>query len=259
MSFRPCIDIHDGKVKQIVGGSLSDTDGLKNVTENYVSCSGAEYYASLYESLGLKGGHIILLNRYGTDEYSADIRQAERVLSLYPGRFQIGGGITCDNAESMIDMGASHVIVTSYVFRDGRIYYENLRKLTYILGKEHIVIDLSCRKQDDDYYVVTDRWQKFTDVRLSKDTINIFTEYCSEFLVHAVDVEGKASGIEENVVSLLGNMKDVSATYAGGIASYDDIEKICDIGNERVDFTVGSALDIFGGTLSLNDIAKKYC
>lgn len=259
MRFRPCIDIHNGKVKQIVGGSLNDTGLCGKVRENYVSEASAAYYALLYKSLGLKGGHIIFLNRQGTDEYDADINQAKEAFAEYPGGFQAGGGITCDNAESILDMGASHVIVTSYVFKDGKVYYDNLKKLKYIVGKEHLVIDLSCRKQGNDYYVVTDRWQRFTDVKLSEDVITMFSEYCDEFLVHAVDVEGKASGIEPDVVTMLGRIKGIPVTYAGGIASCDDISEIARLGRNNVDFTVGSALDIFGGTLSLNDIAKKYC
>ncbi len=259
MRFRPCIDIHDGKVKQIVGGSLDDTGLQKKVRENYVSEASAAYYAMLYKALGLKGGHIILLNKKDTAEYEADIEQAKRALAQYRGGFQIGGGITCGNAESMLDMGASHVIVTSYVFKDGMVHYDNLKNLVYMIGKKHLVIDLSCRKRGEDYYVVTDRWQRFTDVKLSKDVIAMFSEYCDEFLVHAADVEGKASGIESDVVSVLGGMEGISVTYAGGISSYDDISEIARLGGNKVDFTVGSALDIFGGTLSLNDIAKKYC
>lgn len=259
MRFRPCIDIHNGKVKQIVGGSLTDKAGTAEVSENYVSDASAVFYASLYNSLCLKGGHIILLNGRNTKEYEADVRQAEEAMKAYPGDFQIGGGITCDNAEYMLDAGASHVIVTSYVFKDGRIYYENLRKLVYMTGKERLVIDLSCRRCGSDYYVVTDRWQRFTDVKLSEDIIYELAGYCDEFLIHAVDVEGKASGIERNVAALLGNTKGVSATYAGGISSYADISELLTYGKGNVDFTIGSALDIFGGTLSLNDIAEKYC
>lgn len=276
MRFRPCIDIHDGKVKQIVGGSLNDisdssisrhpcdssdsnaTGVPETVRENYVSDEGAAFFASLYKSLGLSGGHIILLNKRGTEEYDADVNQAKEALAAYPGGFQIGGGITCDNAESMLNLGASHVIVTSYVFKDGKIYYDNLKNLSHLVGKKNLVIDLSCRRRDDGYYVVTDRWQRFTDVKLSKDTISMFGEYCDELLVHAVDVEGKASGIERSVVALLSNDSVLPATYAGGISSYEDIDEIERIGKKKVDFTVGSALDIFGGKLSLKHIADNY-
>ncbi len=258
MRFRPCIDIHDGKVKQIVGSSLKDAGGAHDVCENYVSDSDAASYARLYKQYNLKGGHIILLNKSGSDMYEADIKQAGAALSEYKKGFQIGGGITCDNAEYMLDLGASHVIVTSYVFRDGIIHYDRLKDISYLVGKKNLVLDLSCKKVSDDYYIVTDRWQKITDVKLTDELIYILSEYCDEFLVHAVDVEGKARGIEHNVCTLLGTCADVTATYAGGISSYEDIDELCRLGDNNVDFTIGSALDIFGGTLSFDKIAEKY-
>lgn len=258
MKFRPCIDIHDGKVKQIVGGSLKDTKYIKDVKENYVSDMDAGAFARLYKKFNLTGGHIILLNKMGSEEYEADVRQAEFALSEYKGGFQIGGGITCDNAGRMLDLGASHVIVTSYVFKDGMIHYDRLKNISSLVGKNHLVLDLSCKRVEDDYYVVTDRWQKVTDVKLTKELIFMLSAYCDEFLVHAVDVEGKARGIEKSVAMLLGKCNDIKTTYAGGISSYEDINELCYLGYNNVDFTIGSALDIFGGTLSFNKIAEKY-
>ena len=258
MKFRPCIDIHDGKVKQIVGGSLKDIKDIKDVKENYVSDMDAGAFARLYKKFNLTGGHIILLNKMGSEEYEADVRQAEFALSEYKGGFQIGGGITCDNAGRMLDLGASHVIVTSYVFKDGMIHYDRLKNISSLVGKNHLVLDLSCKRVEDDYYVVTDRWQKVTDVKLTKELIFMLSSYCDEFLVHAVDVGGKARGIEKSVAMLLGKCNDIKTTYAGGISSYEDINELCYLGYNNVDFTIGSALDIFGGTLSFNKIAEKY-
>ena len=223
MDFRPCIDIHDGKVRQIVGGSLKDSVGAK---VNFETDKDGVFYANLYKDNGLKGGHIILLNPVGTEMYEADKKLALGALNAYRGGLQIGGGISADNAKEFIEAGASHVIVTSYVFKDGRVNYENLDLLEKAVGKEHIVLDLSCRKKDGKYYIVTDRWQKFTDVILNTDTLNELLNYCDEFLIHAVDVEGKCNGIEEEVAILLGNWGKCTITYAGGVSSYEDIEKL---------------------------------
>lgn len=258
MRFRPCIDIHDGKVKQIVGGSLSEKAGNSSVRENFVAEADAGYYAGLYKKMNLHGGHIILLNAYGTHEYDLDMEQARNACSNYPGGMQIGGGITTDNAKEMLEMGASHVIVTSYVFKDGVINFDNLAKLSLVTGPKHLVLDMSCRMKNGEYYVVTDRWQKFTEVKFTRELLISLKKYCDEFLVHAVDVEGHAHGIEEGVVRLLGSCNGIKATYAGGIASNADIHKLERLGCGKVDFTIGSALDIFGGTLSFDNIAQKY-
>lgn len=254
MRFRPCIDIHNGKVKQIVGGSLRDAGN--QAVENFVSQQDGAFYGNLYKRDSLSGGHIILLNKEGTPYYEADAGQAERALSAYPGGLQVGGGITDKNAARFLDMGASHVIVTSYVFADGQVNYANLEKLCSVTGKERLVLDLSCRRKDGAYYIVTDRWQKFTDVVLSDKVLDQLSAYCDEFLVHAVDVEGKASGIERGLAALLGSWGKIEITYAGGIASYEDIKLIKKEGNNRLDFTVGSALDLFGGSLSYERLAK---
>ncbi len=252
MKFRPCIDIHNGKVKQIVGGSL--TDYKDQAEENFVSEVSASFYAALYKKLNLSGGHIILLNAKDSSYYMEDLEQAKEALKEYPNGLMVGGGITPDNAKTFIDLGASHVIVTSYVFKDGKINYENLEKMVHAVGKEHLVLDLSCRKRENKYYVVTDRWQKFTEEVVNDDLLNKLSSYCDEFLIHAVDVEGKAKGIEEEIVSLLANVKNVKVTYAGGVGTYEDIERLREIGNRKVDVTIGSALELFGGTLDLNKV-----
>ncbi|MBR5338437.1 MAG: phosphoribosylformimino-5-aminoimidazole carboxamide ribotide isomerase [Lachnospiraceae bacterium] len=249
MKFRPCIDIHDGKVKQIIGSSLREG---KSVKENFVSEKDAAYFAELYKEHGLTGGHIIILNKRGTDEYSASREQALGALAAFPGGMQIGGGITDENAAEFLDGGASHVIVTSYVFKDGKINYRNLDRLVRAVGKEKLVLDLSCMKLEGRYVIVTDRWQNFTDVEVNGATLDALSKYCDEFLVHATHVEGKKAGIDEELANLLGNWDGIPVTYAGGIHSPEDIEQLRRAGGGRLDYTVGSALNLFGGTLDFN-------
>ena len=247
MRFRPCIDIHNGQVKQIVGGSLCDEGDRAD--ENFVSQKDGDFFAELYKSYGLKGGHIILLNPASSEYYDADVRQAQLALAAYPGGLQIGGGINADNAQRFIDMGASHVIATSFVFRDGEINYDNLKALEKAVGREHLVLDLSCRKRDGEYYIVTDRWQKFTNVPVTLEVMEELGNHCYEFLVHAVDVEGKANGIETELADLLSDYTQRPVTYAGGVGSMEDLKLLKKHGKDRLDVTVGSALDLFGGTI----------
>ena len=203
MEFRPCIDIHNGKVKQIVGGSLKDEGN--QAKENFVAEQDAAYFAEFYKKDKIRGGHIILLNPSDSSYYKETKRQALLALHTYPGGMQVGGGIHAENAKEFIEAGASHVIVTSYVFKDGKVNYNNLEKILAAVGKEHLVLDLSCRKKDGDYYIVTDRWQKFTEEKITPELLDKLKEYADEFLVHAVDVEGKASGIEVPLAEMLGD------------------------------------------------------
>lgn len=252
MEFRPCIDIHNGRVKQIVGGSLKDKDN--QAEENFVSQMDGAFYANMYKKAGIRGGHIILLNPVTSEYYEATRAQALLALHSYPGGLQLGGGITADNAAQFIEAGASHVIVTSYVFNNGRIDYNNLEKLVDAVGKSHLVLDLSCRKKDDSYYIVTDRWQKFTDEVITEELLDELSQYCDEFLIHAVDVEGKAGGIEKELVSLLGDWGKIPLTYAGGVHSFEDLRLIKELGHNRVNVTIGSALDLFGGSMKFEDV-----
>ena len=253
MEFRPCIDIHNGRVKQIVGGTLQDQG---EVRENFVAKKDAAYYAKLYASDHLRGGHVILLNAKDSPEYGKTKEAAFAALGAYPGGLQAGGGIDCDNAADFLNAGASHVIVTSYVFRDGKICYNHLEKLKTAVGREHIVLDLSCRRSESGaYLIVTDRWQKFTQTELSLDLLQELGASCDEFLVHAVDVEGKCSGIEEDVVRILKD-SPIPVTYAGGVASYADIERIAKAGEGRVNVTIGSALSLFGGNLDYREVLQ---
>ena len=252
MEFRPCIDIHNGKVKQIVGGTLKDQGDM--AAENFVSEQDAPFYAKLYQSYRIRGGHIILLNGKDSPHYEATKLQALAALQVYPGGMQVGGGSTAENAHEFLRAGASHVIVTSYVFRDGKVDYERLEKLVQAVGKEHLVLDLSCRKKDGAYYIVTDRWQKFTEERVTVELLDRLYQYADEFLIHAVDVEGKASGIERELVELLGSWNRIPVTYAGGIGSFQNLEELAEWGQHHLNYTIGSALDLFGGTMKFEDV-----
>jgi len=247
MQFRPCIDIHNGTVKQIVGGSLLDTGN--HAVENFVSEYDAAFYATLYRKYQLKGGHIILLNHKDSEFFEATKAQALKALKAYPGGLMIGGGIDADNASEYLEAGASHVIVTSYVFKNGEVNVTNLKKLVQAVGKEHVVLDLSCRKIDGEYHIMTDRWQKASNVILNHETLNYFKDFCDEFLIHAVDVEGKSGGIEEELAALLGNWAEIPITYAGGVHNFEDLELLRRLGRGKIDVTIGSALDLFGGPM----------
>lgn len=254
MEFRPCIDIHNGKVKQIVGGSLLDEGN--RAEENFVACQDAAFFANLYKKDHLRGGHIILLNPVTSEYYEETKRQAMLALKAYPNGFQIGGGITAENAAEFLQMGASHVIVTSYVFKNGKVHYENLQKLRDAVGREHLVLDVSCRRKEDGYYIVTDRWQKFTEEKVSTELLDMLSEYAAEFLIHAVDVEGKAEGIETELVKMLGEWGKLPVTYAGGVGSFSDLEQLKTYGQNRLNVTIGSALDLFGGTMSYEKVLE---
>ncbi len=235
--FRPCIDLHEGKVKQIVGGTLGEPSALRT---NFVSDRPAAWFAELYKRDGLTGGHVVMLGPGNETE-------ARAALTAFPGGLQIGGGINAQNARGWLDAGASHVIITSWVFREGRVDWERLGELAKTVGKNRLVLDLSCRKRDEDYFVVTDRWQKFTEVTITSDTLKKLAGICAEFLVHAADVEGLCRGIDRALVEKLGRWTPIPTTYAGGANSLGDLEEVTRLGQGKVDLTIGSALDIFGG------------
>lgn len=254
MRFRPCIDIHNGKVKQIVGGTLQDQGN--QAVDNFVSDQDGGFYANFYRQDGLKGGHIILLNPPESEYYEATKKQAMSALQAYPGGLQIGGGIRDANAAEFLDAGASHVIVTSFVFKNGQISYENLRRMVSVVGKERLVLDLSCRKKDGAYYIVTDRWQKFTDVKITPEVLTELSNNCAEFLIHAVDVEGKASGIEQELVKMLADWDGIPVTYAGGVGSFADLAQLKELGRGKLDVTIGSALSLFGGQMDYRKVLE---
>lgn len=256
MKFRPCIDIHNGQVKQIVGSSLKDEGDL--ASENFVSSQDAAFYAKLYKRYGIRGGHIILLNSFDSVYYPETYAQAMEALAAYPGGLMAGGGIHPGNAMDFLHAGASHVIVTSYVFKEGRVDWGRLEQMADTVGKDRLVLDLSCRKKDKDYYIVTDRWQSFTDVRIDLEVLDQLHTYCDEFLIHAVDVEGKTSGIDGELVKILTLLDDFPVTYAGGIGGFADLEKLRQESGNKLDVTIGSALNLFGGSMDFNEVLK-FC
>lgn len=250
MRFRPCIDLRKGRVVQIVGGSLRDND-TQGPQTNFETQRSAASYAYMYKEDDLPGGHVISL---GPGNHEA----ALSALRAFPGGMQMGGGITPDNAKEYLDAGASHVIVTSYVFRKGRVDSQRLITLKKAVGKDRLVLDLSCRKKAKDFWVVTDRWQQFTEVQISQATLERLGISCDEFLVHGVDVEGKRMGIDTTLVEMLGNWSPVPVTYAGGAKALSDLDRVKAIGKGRVDLTIGSALDIFGGHVPYRDVVAWH-
>lgn len=249
MEFRPCIDLHGGKVKQIIGSTLGHTD--QEVVENFISEHDSIYYANMFAQDQLTGGHVIMLG-------SGNEEAAISALAAYPGGLQVGGGITADNAKKYIDAGASHVIVTSYIFHDGMLDTERLKKLVTTVGKEKLVIDLSCRIRDGRWFVVTDKWTKFSDFEVNAESIPYIEKFCDELLIHAVDVEGKKGGMQKNLVRDLTQWTSIPTTYAGGVRSIADLEKFKQIADGKLHVTIGSALSIFGGDLSYTDVVN-YC
>ena len=259
MKFRPCIDLHSGCVKQIVGSTLKAPEEQESnnddLATNFSTDRPSADFAVMYQKDSLLGGHVIMLGP-GNDE------AAKSALAAWPGGLQVGGGINDTNAKLWLDRGASHIIVTSFVFRNGEIDYERLENLVKITGKERLVLDLSCRRrpteEDGPYYVVTDKWQKFTDFQVTAENLQHLSQYCDEFLVHGVDVEGKQCGILEDLVVLLGESCPIPVTYAGGVRSLADMDLVNKLGKGKVDCTVGSALDIFGGVLPYKDVVDWH-
>jgi phosphoribosylformimino-5-aminoimidazole carboxamide ribotide isomerase len=248
MKFRPCIDLHNGKVKQIVGGSLSD--GAEPET-NFISDHPPAWYAEKYRADHLTGGHVIKLGP-NNDE------AAREALAAWPGGLQIGGGITAENAAYWLEAGAAQVIVTSYIFQRGQIDEARLNRLLAETGKERLVLDLSCRQKNGRYYVVTDRWQTFTETTVDADSLRQLAAYCSEFLIHGVDVEGKQQGMDEPLITLLASHAPIPAVYAGGVRSFEDLKRLNEAGKGKIDVTIGSALDLFGGSMPYDQVVQ-YC
>jgi phosphoribosylformimino-5-aminoimidazole carboxamide ribotide isomerase len=251
MRFRPCIDLHQGIVKQIVGGTLSDS-GPSALQTNFESRKPAEWFARLYRRDKLTGGHVIQLGAGNQDA-------ALSALKAWPGGLQIGGGVTAENAAAWLDAGAAAVIVTSWVFHDGLVDEARLEQLCHAVGRHRLVLDLSCRRRGEDYFIVTNRWQTFTQERVEPSLLDKLSRYCCEYLIHAVDVEGRCQGIETPLVAMLGQWNGLPLTYAGGIHTMQDIQTIEQLGRGRIDFTVGSALDIFGGrSLKYDELAHCF-
>lgn len=249
MEFRPCIDIHEGKVKQIIGSSLDSDKG--EADENYVAERSSKYFANLYKEDSLRGGHVIML-----DDSEETKQEAIKALKAYPGGLHIGGGIKDHNAAEFIEAGASHVIVSSFIFEDGKLSESKLKSLNDAVGKDKLVLDLSCRRRGDGYVVVIDRWQTFTDYEVTGENLEKLSQYCDEFLVHGVDSEGKKQGIEDGLLEILSGFEGAPVTYAGGVRGFEDIDKIREVGKSKVNFTIGSSLDIFGGDLPYKEVVN---
>lgn len=248
MRFRPCIDLHDGRVKQIVGGSLSDDSG-RGPDTNFETDQSAADFAALYRRDRLPGGHVIMLG-------PGNESQAIAALNAFPDGMHVGGGINPSNAGRFISEGASHVIVTSYVFRGGEIDWSRVNEMISVVGKERLVLDVSCRKRDGKYIVCTDRWQRWTDVEVDMATVGRLADVCDELLIHAVDVEGKRAGMDIELIDRLGNWAACPITYAGGVRSLFDLDLARDAGRGLIDVTIGSALDIFGGSLKYSSAVE---
>ena len=247
--FRPCIDLHDGRVKQIVGSSLSDSGaGLKT---NFETDRSPAWFAELYKKDGIKGGHVIMLGK-------GNVEAAKAALAAYPGGLQVGGGITADNAQEYLKAGASHVIVTSWIFPDGKLDRERLERLSKTVGKEHLVLDLSCKRVNKGWKIATNRWQTLIDIEITAETLADLSRYCDEFLIHAADVEGKQQGMDDELITFLAKHSPIPCTYAGGARTLADLEHCKQISNGKIDLTIGSALDLFGGTGVKYDDCVKF-
>jgi len=250
MRFRPCIDLREGRVVQIIGSSLVDKNS-ETLKTNFETDRSPEEFAKMYKEDNLTGGHVISLG-------SGNEEAALSALQTFPGGFHIGGGITPQNAITYLDAGASHVIVTSYVFSNGRIDMEKLKLLQETVGKNRLVLDLSCRKKGPDFWIVTDRWQKFTNEIINPEILSQLADHCDEFLVHGVDVEGKMEGIQTELIGILGKYSPIPVTYAGGVKALSDLDLVKEVGQNRVDLTIGSALDIFGGTVPYRSVVEWF-
>ncbi|WP_163436854.1 phosphoribosylformimino-5-aminoimidazole carboxamide ribotide isomerase [Fibrobacter succinogenes] len=252
--FRPCIDLHDGRVKQIVGSSLNDSGtGLKT---NFETDRSPAWFAELYKKDGIKGGHVIMLGKGNTEA-------AKAALAAYPGGLQVGGGITADNAKEYLDAGASHVIVTSWIFPEGKLDRERLELLSKTVGKEHLVLDLSCKRvsapeEEPRWKIAINRWQTLIDIEVNKETLEDLSRYCDEFLIHAADVEGKQQGMDDELIMFLAEHSPIPCTYAGGAKSLADLKHCKQISNGTIDLTIGSALDLFGGKGVKYDDCVKF-
>ncbi|MFT5320339.1 MAG: phosphoribosylformimino-5-aminoimidazole carboxamide ribotide isomerase [Pseudohongiellaceae bacterium] len=248
MKFRPCIDLHNGKVVQIVGGSLQD-DNNEALETNFVSSKSPAEFASLYAGDGLTGGHVISLG-------AGNKNAALEALTAFPDGMHYGGGVNPDNAGEFLDAGASHVIVTSWIFDQNKLDLQKLSELSRRVGKQRLVLDLSCRLRGNDFFVVSNRWQTFTDEKVDASLLSKLSEYCVEYLVHGVDVEGKSQGIQEDLIRILGKHSPLPVTYAGGVSKLSDLDLVNDIGDNKVDLTIGSALDIFGGEIPYEKVIE---
>ncbi|KAF2490524.1 Phosphoribosylformimino-5-aminoimidazole carboxamide ribotide isomerase [Lophium mytilinum] len=249
--FRPCIDLHAGSVKQIVGGTLSSTlpESLKT---NYVSKLPAAHFAQLYKENDLSGAHVIMLG-------PGNREAAREALESWKDGLQVGGGIDDTNAAEWVKAGAEKVIITSFLFPNGTFSLPRLQSVLKALGddKEKLVIDLSCRRKGEKWFVAMNKWQTIADMELNQESISLLEPYCCEFLIHAADNEGLQAGIDHELVQKLAEWCSIPVTYAGGGRNLDDLELVKKLSGGKVDLTLGSALDVFGGSgVTFEDCVK---
>ena len=256
MRLRPCIDIHNGRVKQIVGSTLRDEGD--SADENYTAPYDAAYFAARFRDDGLTGGHVIMLNAKDSPYYPETKAQALLALRTFPGGLMAGGGITPANAAEFLDAGASHVIVTSYIFQNGKFSYDRLQNMVAAVGRERLVLDLSCKKVSGGYHIVTDRWQNVSSAQVTPFLLDMLSGCCAEFLIHGVDAEGKSAGVDKDLVQLLTCSQRIPITYAGGIGSFSDRDKLYRYTEGKLDVTIGSALDLYGGPLPYAQLLRFF-
>jgi phosphoribosylformimino-5-aminoimidazole carboxamide ribotide isomerase len=129
------------------------------------------------------------------------------------------------------------------------------------VGRDHLVLDLSCKriagantgdsvlhgKDCPRWKIAINRWQTLIDIEITAETLNDLARYCDEFLIHAADVEGKQQGMDDELIVFLAENSPIPCTYAGGAKSLADLEHCKQISNGKIDLTIGSALDLFGG------------
>ncbi|MCC5847814.1 MAG: phosphoribosylformimino-5-aminoimidazole carboxamide ribotide isomerase [Verrucomicrobia bacterium] len=242
--FRPCIDLHQGRVKQIVGGSLDAADAPQT---NFISENAPAWFAERYRRDGLRGGHVIQLGPGNRDA-------AREALAAWPNGLQLGGGVNDANANEWLGAGAEKLIVTSWLFdENARFQWKRLETLANQIGPEKLVIDLSCRDAHPEWRVAMNRWQTPTDLYVSPQTLTELADFCSEFLIHAADVEGLRGGMDDDLIRMLGDHCPLPVTYAGGAARFEDLAHTEALSGGRVDLTIGSALDLFGGNIPYAD------
>lgn len=182
---------------------------------------------------------------------------ARAALQAWPGGLQLGGSINALNAAEWLEAGAEKLIVTSWLFPNCTFSIERLAEISSLIGRDRLVVDLSCRCTGDGWTVAINKWQTLTDMQLNGESLHRVARFCSEFLIHAADVEGLCCGIDERLVKMLALWSPLPCTYAGGGRRIEDLDLVDRLSNGRVDVTFGSALDIFGGSgIKLVDCIK---
>jgi len=138
--------------------------------------------------------------------------------------------------------------VTSFCFDGAKFSEAKLAEMVAAVGAERLVLDLSCRAAEGGgWSVAKDRWRTITDLAVTPETLDRLAGQCAEFLVHAADVEGQCGGVDRELVQMLGSWAGAPVTYAGGARSLENLREVDGLSDGKVDLTIGSALDLFGG------------